>query len=394
MAGPKQKKSRLRRLIRAICIAAAALLLLAAVPACAVLAGTLYYKNRDAKAQAERIEMLGESYASAGFTPVSEDDFTAFDLAEALESGVKLNEVQFLATHNSYKQRLSVPARLALNYIGLPLGLVSEKDEFDYAFEPLTAQLDRGVRSLELDIMKDGEDFRAGHVGLLDMRSSCPGLALACREIAMWSRAHPGHLPITLLLEPKPSIMADGKAYRPFGLDGIAALESLLAREFGDLLCTPGEVLGDCESFGALRRDNAWPPLRDLLGRVLVLYHYHEATTADYIALDLSMRTQKMFPTLWYPLAEDMDTEYAGFILCNEPMDYAEEIAAFTAQNLLVRTRVDMFMHHDPQAYALGVQSGALLLTTDYPPRDIPGKDPYTAALDGGYTIRLRGDTP
>jgi len=379
------------KIIKAIAVALVILFLLPAVPPVILLVSGRIDRGRCEKMQVEHMEALRERYADPGFEPVAEGNFTAFDLPAALEGGVKLNEVQFLATHNSYKRPLSPAARLAMNVIGLPLGLTAVKDEFDYGFEPLTAQLDRGIRSLEFDLMRDGEDFRVGHIGVLDMNSNCPDFLLACREIRMWSEANPGHLPITLLLEAKSAILADGALYKPFDAQGLQLLESAIEQAFGDMLLTPGEVLGEYENFAALRQKDAWPPLRGLLGKILVIYHYADGTTGEYIAADPSLRTQKMFPALWYPLLDEVNTEYASFVLCNEPLDYAGEIAAFTAENLLVRTRLDMHNYPDRErSHTSGAASGAMLLSTDYPPRGEAGEDGYTALLEGRYTVRLR----
>jgi len=377
--------------VKAIAIALIILFLIPAVPSAIMLVSGSIDRGRCEKAQAEHMEALRWRYTDPGFAPINENDFAAFDLPAALESGVKLNEVQFLATHNSYKRPLSPAARLAMNAVGLPLGLTAVKDEFDYGHEPLTSQLDRGIRSLEFDIERGGEGFRVGHIGVLDINSNCPDFLLACEELRMWSEANPDHLPITLLLESKSAILTGGALYRPFDTQDLMLLESLIEQAFGGMLLTPGEALRDYENFAALRRADDWPPLRDLLGKILVIYHYSEGTTGEYIALDPSLRTQKMFPSLWYPVLSEVDTEYASFVLCNEPLDYAGEIAAFTAENLLVRTRLDM--HNYPgreQSYALGADSGALLLSTDYPPRGGAGEDGYTALLEGGYTVQLR----
>jgi len=384
----RKKRSLLRTLLRYISIAVIVVILIPGTLVGSVIASALYYKSHDAKLQLQRLEELEQRYASADFVPVKERDFTAFDLDAALENGLKFNEVQFLATHNSYKQRMSRASYYAMNWVAAPLGLAAEKDEWDYEFEPLTQQLDKGIRSIELDVMKDGESFRCGHVGVLDMSSNCHDLALTCQEIRMWSDAHPDHLPITILVEAKPSIAADGGMYKLIDLDGVEALGGIFRREFEDKLFTPSEMRGSYESFGALRRDNGWPALRDMLGKILILYHYNEATTADYIALSPSLDVQKMFPVLEYPVVE-VDTDSATFILCNDPLDH-DVIAAYTNKNLLVRTRIDMYMHHEQEKYDSGVTAGALLLTTDYPPRDNLGDDSYAAILPGGYTVQLQ----
>ena len=183
-------------------------------------------------------------------------------------------------------------------------------------------------------------------------------------------------------------LFRSGRVYQSAGLDDLLLLEELAAREFGEKLCAPAQALGEFENFAALRRDGAWPLLRDLTGKIIVIFHYSEDLTEQYAAQDPSLRTQKMFPALWHPNSGPVDRNYASFVLCNEPLEYADEIAAMAARGLLVRTRLDMHGYpYSEEAYTLGAGSGALLLSTDHPPREGEG---YTAWLEGQYTMRIK----
>jgi len=62
----------------------------------------------------------------------------------------RMNEVQVVGSHNSFKRRIP-PSVLAAIRARSP----GEADALDYDHLPLTAQLDRGVRQLELDIFAD-----------------------------------------------------------------------------------------------------------------------------------------------------------------------------------------------------------------------------------------------
>ena len=59
--------------------------------------------NENYEYQNAHMEALEEFYND--YTAVNENSFCAFDLNEAIGSGVKFNEVSFMATHNSYERQ-------------------------------------------------------------------------------------------------------------------------------------------------------------------------------------------------------------------------------------------------------------------------------------------------
>src|SRR5262249_10348037 len=143
-------------------------------------------------------------------------------------AGLRMNDIQALGTHNSYK-RLAPPEEIAaIGQVdpGSAIGL-------DYGHGPLTAQLDAGMRQLEIDVVYDPEGgrytrpllaaqlygdgpvpgfdpapfaapgFKAIHVQDIDFRSNCPLFVDCLREIAAWSDAHPDHAPILIMMNAK-----------------------------------------------------------------------------------------------------------------------------------------------------------------------------------------------
>src|SRR5690349_19405289 len=68
---------------------------------------------------------------------------------------LKINDLQAVGTHNSYKQAIS-PAQMKLLRGADP----KQADALDYAHPPLPAQLDAGARQLELDLLYDPEGGR------------------------------------------------------------------------------------------------------------------------------------------------------------------------------------------------------------------------------------------
>lgn len=149
------------------------------------------------------------------------------------DNHVRIDEIQVIGTHNSY-------------HAGLPPSagkLLKEKnpkvfDSLDYTHPSLTKQLDEGVRQMEIDVFADTKGglyahpyiekmvakaglppdppydqnrvmdkpgFKVMHVQDIDQRSVCEPFTACLTEVRAWSMAHPGHLPIFLLIETKES---------------------------------------------------------------------------------------------------------------------------------------------------------------------------------------------
>src|SRR5258708_1690787 len=91
--------------------------------------------------------MLSLLIALLGAVPITQD--------AAQGAPLRLNDIEAVGTHNSYK--LAVPADEMAAMVaagGEPaLGL-------DYGHRPLTEQLDQGARQLELDVVRDPDGGR------------------------------------------------------------------------------------------------------------------------------------------------------------------------------------------------------------------------------------------
>ncbi len=156
-----------------------------------------------------------------------------------LDASVRLNQIQVIGSHNSY-------------HAGLLPGiaqLLQQKDPeafkgLDYSHTGLAAQLDHGIRQIELDIFADSKGgryahplgpklvaqaglpadpdpypdgimlkpgFKVMHVQDLDYASNCQPFIACLQIVRAWSQAHPGHVPIFILVETKQD-MPDNKA--------------------------------------------------------------------------------------------------------------------------------------------------------------------------------------
>ncbi|MBQ8026734.1 MAG: hypothetical protein IJ261_01300, partial [Clostridia bacterium] len=254
----------------------------------------------DIAEQPERIAALEEAYANGEMQPVNEADFFSGDLSAELASGLKFNEISFIATHNSYqKKSVSNMRKLYINVSELTLGAIAaEKGEFES--QTLTQQFNCGIRSIEMDIetiVKDNTiTFTCMHSPSIDMTTTCYDFSLALKEISLWSDNNPGHLPITVIIEPK-EIFIPMQNMKFFNIDYAKELDKVLRANLSDKLFTPADMLRDYESFSEMRKADDWCEVKDMLGKVLILLH-DTGVTEKYITIDPSIKSQAMFPML------------------------------------------------------------------------------------------------
>src|SRR5262245_42657028 len=147
-------------------------------------------------------------------------------------SDLRLNQIQVIGTHNSYHQR--APESLVRLLTARSPDLVQT---LDYSHRPLAEQFDLlGIRQIELDCFADPQGglyaqprgakwavdaglspvpnpdpdgklrrpgFKVMHVQDIDYCSSVPTLVDGLKQVRAWSKQHPNHVPIFILIELK-----------------------------------------------------------------------------------------------------------------------------------------------------------------------------------------------
>ena len=114
--------------------------------------------------------------------------FNQMVLSESTDAGIKINHLQFVGSHNSYKQ--SMPDGFIKQLMKVNPGLM---ESLEYEHIPLAEQLDLGIRKLELDVfyVSKEEQFLVGHVQQIDMNSNCATLRICLTQIISWSQNNP-----------------------------------------------------------------------------------------------------------------------------------------------------------------------------------------------------------
>lgn len=346
-------------------------------------------REENIQSQIQRINDLSELYKSGDYVPVNESELVGFDVQKAYADGVKFNEVAYIATHNSY-QLQSVPSyqKVYRDLENVTFGLING-DAPTYCSDTLTEQFNVGIRSIELDVetVVNGDDvsFVCTHSPLIDMTSSCYDFELALAEIKMWSDANPGHLPISVIVEPKEFFLLEN-GMRFINLKYANVLDNLIREAFGEKLITPAEMMGEHGSLKEMREADDWMCLEDCAGRVAVFFHDTDGVTGRFIKQDETLKSRAMFPMLRY---KDRDKSYASVLIVNKPDDIEKHSTELIYEkNLIVRTRVDSFGSYNEEDRRKTLESGAQILSTDYPRKaDMTDVDYYVDFGNGSAKI-------
>lgn len=345
------------------------------------------------------IDFLETSYAAdSDFSKVNEESFiTGATVADVYSA--RLNEIRYLASHNSYKVGLTQGTEYL--YHG-PFAAFMGK-QFDYVYDTITEQLNMGIRSIELDANKvatadGGFEIRCLHSSLLESKSTAVDFKKGLHEIDMWLERNPDSLPLIVLVEPK-----GGKKFDEEAFD---ALDGMLFDVFGDKLLTPKKLLGEYDNFDDFRADNAYPTVETLKGKIIFLLH-EKASLDTYIARDPDMQKSAMNIALEYKTVMKKGEKYSKYaftVIINEASKHKDRIEkAINEGNFMVRTRLDKYAVVKENQYKDGIASGANILSTDYVPYvetrlyEYPdgekSTETYFALLGNEYgkTVTLRG---
>ncbi len=297
----------------------------------------------------------------------------------AAVGALRLNDIQVVGSHNSYKLAMAADA-----FRELKAARPEIASSLEYAHLSLPEQLRLGLRKLELDVFydPDGALFpgRAAprsqlpvlHVQTLDDRSSCPSL-LACLELLRtYSEQHPRHVPIFLSFNAKDAAVQwpGAVAPLPFDEDAWQAFDAELRAALGGKLITPAEVFAS----GA----RIWPTLDSSRGRFVAVLDEGGDKRRSYAARWLE---RAMFANL------EEDHPGAAILIVNDPVASFARIQRLVAEGYIVRTRADAdtveARSGDTRRRDQAFASGAQLVSTDY----------YLPASHFGtdYVVRLPG---
>lgn len=331
--------------------------------------------------------------------------------SQASDAALKLNQIQVIGTHNSYHAGIAPnetklwQAKYADAYKGL-----------DYQHQPLPQQFDSGIRQIELDVYADTKgglyahpsgpsmvaaaklppdpDFDPGkvmskpgfkvmHVQDVDYRSTCQPFIACLEEVRQWSRAHPEHVPIFILVETKQG-KPRGELHltepEPFTSSTFDAFDAEIRSVFpANEMITPDDVRGRYATLNEAVLAGNWPSLVSSRGKIVFLMDQHSVGPV-YLTGHPSLRGRVLF-TNSTPGEPD-----AAFIERNDGPP--SEIAELVRKGYLIRARTDSDTKeartNDITVRDAMMASGAQLLSTDYPVNE-------PARWTGNFVVMLPG---
>jgi hypothetical protein len=282
---------------------------------------------------------------------------------------LRINQLQFIGTHNSYHVR--DPAKPNRSF-----------PDWSYSHAPLDVQLERGVRSFELDLQYRNGEFEVFHVAKFDEGTTCRTLKEGLETVRKWSDAHPRHLPISFLFELKREGPGLDKTIKIPDAAALDHLDQILLSVFpAERTITPDAVRGSAPALRDAIQKSGWPALAAARGKVFYILHDQKQERELYTHNHPSLRGRVMF------VRSDESRDDAATLVMDNPRD--SEIPRLVKAGYFIRTRADSSLrttgNRPPVRRDAAFACGAQIVSTDYPNGE---------AAANGFVVKFTHDAP
>ena len=338
-----------------------------------------------------------------GFTSCKKETSSEKTLPKITDSEVpgdlKINQLQYLGSHNSYRQNTDADILEFVTSIASSLPAEFNPIELDYNHIPLKDQFTfYGVRQVELDLFLDQQGglfynrrgnslvgretasniselqapgIKMLHIPDIDFNSHNYTFISSLKEIKEWSNNYPEHIPIFILVELKTTTINSTLPGVGFAetesWDNMAALNSLESEILSVFnksdIITPDNVRGNYSTLNEAVLNHNWPTIDESRGKVVFLFD-NEYVANEYVANAPSLEGRLIFTNSTPGNAD------AAFVKKNDINAALSRINTLAEQGYLVRTRVDAGTYearnNDYSKWMLATESGAHFLSTDY----------------------------
>ncbi len=230
--------------------------------------------------------------------------------------------------------------------------------------------------------------FKVIHVQDIDYRSNCEPFTQCLGVIRDWSNAHPGHLPLFILVETK-----EGKPSRDYQVVPEAftpAVFDALDREIRSVIpaskmITPDDVRGKHATLEEAVLQDGWPALEASRGKIVFLLDQLKAGP-QYLLGHPSLKGRVIF-TNTEPGSPD-----AAFVEVNDPLRDPAYIPGLVRKGYIVRTRTDadtvQGRSGDTRQRDAALASGAQFLSSDYAFQEHASWSGYSVTFPEGTIAR------
>lgn len=324
-------------------------------------------------------------------------------LCTSAQEDIRLNQIQIIASHNSYKKRPSEKELKFLLRFKDKLGAENNPIALDYGHLPFDSQFSYfNVRGLEIDINNDPKGgffytrkvnafvkglkqkskveelkqpgLKVLHIKDVDYETNYYTFKQALSAIKKWSEANPNHLPLFINIESKEDSPGDISGVlrflgfkRAIKFDNAAAdsIDAEIKSVFGNNLngvLTPDRVRGDFKTLNQLAVSHSWPLLYDCRGQVIFIME--GAAVDNYLLNHYSLKGRAMF------VYSEPGKPEAAFVKRNNASQDKDQIMELVKQGYIIRTRTDaetwQARKNDYTDMNNAFESGAQIISTDF----------------------------
>ncbi|KQB39081.1 hypothetical protein RCH33_2117 [Flavobacterium daejeonense] len=342
--------------------------------------------------------------------------FSLVSFNEKKQDTVKMNQIQVIGSHNSYKIAIEKPLWDYL-YQKDSTGAKS----LQYTHIPLEAQLDLGLRNLEMDVLYDPKGgyysnpkgltivktlgrqplefdpekklaqpgLKMFHIPDIDFRSHYLLFKEGLQALKKWSDGHQNHFPIFILINAKDGNSQNLKAPLPFTKEALESIDSEIRSVFdASQLITPDLVRGDFATLEEAILKKGWPDLETVRGKFLFVLDENEIKNNRYMDGHPSLKNRVLF------INAKEGTPEAAFRIVNNPVKDFNYIKELVAKGYMVRTRADdgttEARVNDYTKFEKAKASGAQVISTDYYIPSTLFKSSYKVSFENNSFERIK----
>ena len=331
---------------------------------------------------------------------------------------VKLNNIQVIGSHNSYKKAIEP---YLWNHLYQLDSLLLKSLQYEHI--TLEKQLNLGLRNLELDVFHDPlggryknpkgieivkqlgytpasfdlqnelsiPGLKMFHVQDIDFRSHYLLFKNGLRALKNWSDNNPEHTPIFILINTKDNAIENLTKPIEFTASALDSLDmeikSILPQE---KLITPDLIRGHSETMEQAITTIGWPDLETMKGRFLFVLDENEDKIKAYLSKYPNLKGAALFVNSIEGNPE------AGFRIINDPVKDFNYIQKLVSKGYIVRTRADAgtveARKNDYTKFKKAKASGAQIISTDYYLKSLLFNSNYEVIFDDGTYERIKSN--
>ncbi|MEN9907093.1 MAG: hypothetical protein RLZZ540_234 [Bacteroidota bacterium] len=332
------------------------------------------------------------------------------------EKTVKMNEIQVIGSHNSYKIAIETPL---WNYLFQQDSVAAKS--LQYGHISIEKQLDLGLRNLEYDVLHDPKGgyysnpkglaivkslgkvpleydkvnklaqpgLKMFHVPDIDFRSHYLLFKEGLAALKKWSDRHPNHTPVFILINAKDDNNRKLREPLPFTKAALDSIDIEIRSVFDDSkLITPDLVRGKFNTLEEAILKKGWPDLNAVKGRFLFVLDENETKINRYLEGHPSLKNRVLFVN-----SKEGNPE-AAFRIVNNPIKDFDYIRELVAKGYMVRTRADdgttEARTNDYTKFEKAKASGAQIISTDYYMPSTLFKSSYQVSFDNNRYERIK----